>query len=412
MPTPPKYISAAARTGLEYYADGRAGDGLTDKTVREARDMADGKISDSKIVRANAWGSRHAVDLEAPKNSDANDPEFPGHGAVAHYLWGIDPLDPDPARAWFQRQADKIQNDTTTSSKNMHTIGPIKYALIRPEHWTAAASRLDHLPSLLKIRADHNDLNDLEEEQEENYPNYTQTDIYGDPLPTPTRYASTAMIPIRGVITSGLPSIFRMVGYSDTAQISGWLAAALADPTITQILLCIDSPGGMVTGTPELAAEVAAADLIKPVYAHTSGMIASAAYWIASQARAIYCTPSSEIGCIGVYQITYDQSKYLEANGIRATIFESGDLKAAGHPDFPLTESQAAFLQAEIDALGTLFRETVVSKRSTVAPDSMRGQSFLGTQAATLGLVAGLRKYMDLLKEITPIQPEPATVTV
>jgi len=406
MPTPPKYISAAARTGLEYYADGRAGDGLTDKTVREARDMADGKISDSKIVRANAWGSRHAVDLEAPKNSDASDPEFPGAGAVAHYLWGIDPLDPDPARAWFQRQAETIQEEESTNSQQMHTIGPIKYALIRPEHWSAAASRLDHLPSLLKIRANYYDDDDDETMTD------AATDIYGDPLPYPTRYASTAIIPIKGVITSGLPSIYRMVGYADTAQISAWLAAALADPSVTQILLCIDSPGGMVTGTPELAAEVAAADLIKPVYAHTFGMIASAAYWIASQARAIYCTTSSEIGCIGVYQITYDQSKYLEANGIRATIFKSGDLKAAGHPDFPLTESQAAFLQAEIDALGALFRETVVSKRSTVAPDSMRGQSFLGTQAATLGLVAGLRKYMDLLTEITPVEITPATLTV
>jgi len=406
MPTPPKYISAAARTGLEYYADGRAGDGLTDKTVREARDMADGKISDSKIVRANAWGSRHAVDLEAPKNSDASDPEFPGAGAVAHYLWGIDPLDPDPARAWFQRQAEIIQEEESTNSQQMHTIGPIKYALIRPEHWSAAASRLDHLPSLLKIRANYYDDDDDETMTD------AATDIYGDPLPYPTRYASTAIIPIKGVITSGLPSIYRMVGYADTAQISAWLAAALADPSVTQILLCIDSPGGMVTGTPELAAEVAAADLIKPVYAHTFGMIASAAYWIASQARAIYCTTSSEIGCIGVYQITYDQSKYLEANGIRATMFKSGDLKAAGHPDFPLTESQAAFLQSEIDALGALFRETVVSKRSTVAPDSMRGQSFLGTQAATLGLVAGLRKYMDLLTEITPVEITPATLTV
>ena len=406
MPTPPKYISAAARTGLEYYADGRAGDGLTDKTVREARDMADGKISDSKIVRANAWGSRHAVDLEAPKNSDASDPEFPGAGAVAHYLWGIDPLDPDPARAWFQRQAETIQEEESTNSQQMHTIGPIKYALIRPEHWSAAASRLDHLPSLLKIRANYYDDDDDETMTD------AATDIYGDPLPYPTRYASTAIIPIKGVITSGLPSIYRMVGYADTAQISAWLAAAVADPSVTQILLCIDSPGGMVTGTPELAAEVAAADLIKPVYAHTFGMIASAAYWIASQARAIYCTTSSEIGCIGVYQITYDQSKYLEANGIRATIFKSGDLKAAGHPDFPLTESQAAFLQAEIDALGALFRQTVVSKRSTVAPDSMRGQSFLGTQAATLGLVAGLRKYMDLLTEITPVEITPATLTV
>jgi len=55
------------------------------------------------------------VDLEAAKNNDPDDPEFPGAGAVAHYLWGIDPLDPGPARAWFDRQADKIREGDMSS---------------------------------------------------------------------------------------------------------------------------------------------------------------------------------------------------------------------------------------------------------------------------------------------------------
>ena len=107
----PDYISAAAARGLEYRAQGFGGDGLTEQTIREARAMAEGEVSDDKVIRANAWGARHAVDLEAPKNSDPDDDGWPGAGAVAHYLWGIDPLNPEPARAWFERKADDIKQE-------------------------------------------------------------------------------------------------------------------------------------------------------------------------------------------------------------------------------------------------------------------------------------------------------------
>jgi len=105
----PVYIRTAARKGLDYYGEGLAGDGLTQGTVREARGLARGEVSEDKVVRANAWAQRHAVDLEASKNSVASDEEFPGAGAVAHYLWGINPLNPQPARDWYERKANAIK---------------------------------------------------------------------------------------------------------------------------------------------------------------------------------------------------------------------------------------------------------------------------------------------------------------
>lgn len=86
--TPPQYMQDAAKQGLELYAQGYGGDGLVDRTIREARDMANGKVTADKWVRIAAWIARHLVDLEAPKNSDPNDPEYPGAGLVAHLLWG------------------------------------------------------------------------------------------------------------------------------------------------------------------------------------------------------------------------------------------------------------------------------------------------------------------------------------
>jgi uncharacterized protein len=83
----PSFMRAAARRGLAFYADGLAGDGLTDKTVREARLMADGQISDDKWIRIAAWIARHMPDLDAPAASPSNE-NYPSAGVVAHFLWG------------------------------------------------------------------------------------------------------------------------------------------------------------------------------------------------------------------------------------------------------------------------------------------------------------------------------------
>jgi len=117
MATPPKYISDAATLGLEYYRAGKGGAGLTDQTLADARLMAKGTITDAKILRANAWQARHAVDLEPEQNSNADDPDYPGAGAVAHLLWGINPLDPQPARDWFLSQTIRINKEKKMSAK-------------------------------------------------------------------------------------------------------------------------------------------------------------------------------------------------------------------------------------------------------------------------------------------------------
>jgi HK97 family phage prohead protease len=86
--TPPAYMRAAARRGLELNRQGFGGDGLTDKTKQEARDMAAGRVSEDKWRRIAPWIARHLVDLDAPQNSNTSDPGYPGPGLVAHLLWG------------------------------------------------------------------------------------------------------------------------------------------------------------------------------------------------------------------------------------------------------------------------------------------------------------------------------------
>jgi HK97 family phage prohead protease len=112
---PPEYIKENARKGLNFYKEGLAGDGLTDQTVKEAQDMTRGDITHDKLIRASAWGKRHNVDLESAKNSNADNEDYPGPGAVAHFLWGFDPLNPGQAQEWFDRAVQKLEEEDTRS---------------------------------------------------------------------------------------------------------------------------------------------------------------------------------------------------------------------------------------------------------------------------------------------------------
>ena len=96
----PSYISANAERGLAWNADGLAGDGLTDGTVREARQLAAGSVSDDKVRRMSAWFARHLVDLDRPQNSNPDNEDYPGPGAVAWALWGGSPTNPQQAMDW------------------------------------------------------------------------------------------------------------------------------------------------------------------------------------------------------------------------------------------------------------------------------------------------------------------------
>lgn len=87
---PPAYMRAAARRGLEYYEQGLAGDGVVDRTIDEAREMAAGNVSDDKWIRIAAWIARHMDDLDSP-DADPSSDNYPSPGVVAHLLWGSGP---------------------------------------------------------------------------------------------------------------------------------------------------------------------------------------------------------------------------------------------------------------------------------------------------------------------------------
>ena len=118
----PDYVSAAAGRGLEWHREGKSGDGVTDQTLREARDMVEGSISEDKVRRMGPWFRRHRPDMDAPKNQPDNK-DFPGAGAVAWALWG-GPTSGDIMRAaeWAERKVEQLDSEQSAKVSNSRKL--------------------------------------------------------------------------------------------------------------------------------------------------------------------------------------------------------------------------------------------------------------------------------------------------
>jgi len=207
-----------------------------------------------------------------------------------------------------------------------------------------------------------------------------------------------AIVPVKGAIGRGFTGwdkVSLILGEAvDVETVARELQEADSNPKVSAILLDVDSPGGMVNGTPELGNVIAS--LVKPTYAFTAGMMASAAYWIAAPAfGGIYATQSADVGSIGVYQMHMDWTGFLEQMGIKAEMFKSGEYKGMGHPYIALTDKQRELMQAEVLSLNQMFRDWVNKHRDGVDESYMEGQTVMGEEALSVGLVDGIVSGRD-----------------
>ncbi len=188
------------------------------------------------------------------------------------------------------------------------------------------------------------------------------------------------------------PNLFERLffGASDMDAISAALEEAGERPDVKGALLDINSPGGTVIGTPELASAVRQLARSKYVYSFTDGMMASAAYWIGSQTDAIYATPSSRVGSVGVLQTVTNRTDQLKMRGVTVETFSAGKYKSAGLPHAPLTDEQRAMIQANVDEIHADFKAAVLARGRQIPPEAMEGQDFTGKNAAANGMVTGL----------------------
>lgn len=221
------------------------------------------------------------------------------------------------------------------------------------------------------------------------------TDYCGDKVELPQMEIidGIAHIPIGGVIGIKLSSFEKGSGAVDSRDVFSEIEQAEERKDVRGIILDIDSPGGMVSGTPELAERIAQCN--KPVFAFTDGLMCSAAYWIAASADRIYSTSSAEIGSIGVYIPWVDSSARYEEAGYKVKLFKAGKYKGMGYPGTSLSKDQENLLQSRVDSIANDFYEQVRTMRGDVEDETMQGQTFGGKEALRLNLVDELVKSKE-----------------
>jgi ClpP class serine protease len=170
------------------------------------------------------------------------------------------------------------------------------------------------------------------------------------------------------------------------------------------VVLRIDSPGGEVAGLFDTARAIRTAckSAGKRLIVHVEGQCSSAAYALATVADRIVASRTASVGSIGVIAARVDETRAMEAAGVKVTLITSGARKADGFPCVPMGEDEAAAFQADIDGLANEFFDLVAIHRgiSIESVKALEAASLRGQAAVNAGLVNELGSFEHVLASL------------
>lgn len=220
-----------------------------------------------------------------------------------------------------------------------------------------------------------------------------------------------AIIPFSGAVSKN-PSLwaqfFGISGGAITTSARASIKAALADPEVKSILMVIDSPGGTVSGVSDLAGDVAAANMMKPVCAYAEDMCASAAYWIGSQAGRFVGNATASVGSIGVFAAIPDISRLAKNLGVEVNVVKSVAGKGIGTAGAPVTDAQLAEVQRGVDAIHAQFLSAVSKGRGRDMSAVANGRVYMGQEAVDLGLLDAVETLSACIEKMQAAAAAPA----
>jgi len=154
------------------------------------------------------------------------------------------------------------------------------------------------------------------------------------------------------------------------------------------LILEINSPGGAVVASKEIADAVKAAKPATVAWIRDVG--ASGAYWVASACDRIVADECSSVGSIGVLGQHLEFSELMKKYGVHYEGFKSGELKDMGVPFRKTTVKEKKIIQTHLDDVHRFFIKSVAENRGLPVEKieaCATGQVFMGEEARRLGLV-------------------------
>jgi len=215
-----------------------------------------------------------------------------------------------------------------------------------------------------------------------------------------------AIIPIAGPMFRYANLFTWMSGATSIEEVACEFTSALDNPMVRAIVLTIDSPGGQVNGTSELADLIFNARGRKPIVAYVNNAALSAAYWIASACDQIIVDPTSGLGSIGVVAVVANP---------REEQVESMEIVSSQSPRKrldPKTDEGQAALQDEVDAIADVFVARVARNRGVSTEGVLRDFGSGGTIIGERAVKAGLADEVGTLETIIERLASQETVTM
>lgn len=168
-----------------------------------------------------------------------------------------------------------------------------------------------------------------------------------------------AVVPLVGAIYPRSNMVSASSGGTSLDTVMRDMRVAWASADVERVVMLIDSPGGVVSGLGEAAEMLRAGG--KPMTSFVTGMAASAAYWLGSQAGEIVLDRAASVGSLGVVA-SLSRQEAVDGNGRRHyEVVSSG--APFKRPD-PSTDEGRAAIQREVDAIeGVFFADVAAGRR-------------------------------------------------
>lgn len=208
----------------------------------------------------------------------------------------------------------------------------------------------------------------------------------------------TAVVPMVGAIYPRSNMVSASSGGTSLDTVMRDMRVAWASPDVERVVMLIDSPGGIVSGLGEAAETLRAAP--KPMISFVTGMAASAAYWLGSQASEIVLDRAASVGSIGVVA-SMSRQEAADVNGRRSyEIVSSG--APFKRPD-PSTEEGRAAIQRDVDAAEGVFIADIAAGRGVaegvVREQFGKGAMIFADEAVRVGMADRVGTLEGVLSE-------------
>ena len=192
----------------------------------------------------------------------------------------------------------------------------------------------------------------------------------------------------------------------DVSEVLNKIEKAEKDDAIKGVLLSVDSPGGAVSPSIEIAYAIKRLKEKKPVVVYAKGTIASGSYYASIWANEIIANPGSMVGSIGVIMQGANLSGIMEKLGISTQTVKAGKYKQIGTPDRKWTDYEVNELNKVIQGTYNMFTQDVADARGLdIKKRDLYANAHILTaqQAKDVGLIDTLGVSYDAKKRVAEL---------